>query len=59
MNDELLTMRETAQLLRVSRATVNRWTALDLIPKPIKIMGKLLFRKSELMQALDKNSLAS
>lgn len=58
MNDELLTMQDVIKILKSSRSTVYRWISLDLLPKPAKIKSKLLFKKSELIKALQKHGLA-
>ncbi len=49
---ELLTRRQTAQLLGVSLATLDNWTASGRLRKH-RIAGAVRFRKSEVLAALD------
>jgi excisionase family DNA binding protein len=51
--DELLTVTEVAQVLRVSADTVRRWAEKGLLPPPLRVGPKRerLFVRSELDKA--------
>jgi len=44
----LLTVKEVAQALRVSVATVWRWSAAGELPPPIKICGSTRWRRADI-----------
>ena len=46
----LLTVKDTIALLKISRATLTRWTKLGIVPRPLKIGGSVRFRKSDIDQ---------
>ncbi len=53
MEDELLTMDELCKLLKLSRATINRWRKEGL---PTKKIGKSVrFEKDMVFKWLDEN----
>ncbi|UYW02087.1 helix-turn-helix domain-containing protein [Flavobacterium agricola] len=49
--DELLTREETAELLKVSLATLDRWSKNGKM-QPLKIQHKVYFKKSDIEKAL-------
>lgn len=49
----LLTVKEVADLLRCSVATVWNWSAQGLIPRPVKIGGATRWRKSDLTRKVE------
>ena len=44
-----LTREELAQLWRVSIRTIERWSALGLCPRPIRIGGRVLYRREDVL----------
>jgi excisionase family DNA binding protein len=52
-NDELLTMIETLNLLKVSKVTIHNWKKKGII-KSHKIGRKLFFKKEELLDAIKR-----
>jgi len=53
MESEYLTIKETAKMLKVTRGTLNNWK-LSGVLSPYNIGGKVLYKKSEIEQALSK-----
>ncbi|WP_179022011.1 helix-turn-helix domain-containing protein [Winogradskyella forsetii] len=51
--DRLLTREETAEMLSISLVTLWKWTKTDIIPA-FRIGSKVRYKKSEILQALDK-----
>jgi predicted DNA-binding transcriptional regulator AlpA len=45
---------ELAQCLRVSPASVRRWYAAGVLPKPVKIGGRLRFDAQDVKQAIER-----
>jgi len=52
VDNELLTVGETAEFLKISVHTVYQWKHLGKIPF-VKLHGKLLFKRSELVDFID------
>ena len=50
----LLTTRETAAYIRVSKATLDVWRSLRRGPSYLKIGHKVVYRKSDLDEFLDE-----
>ena len=50
--EEFMTLREAAQLLRASPKTVRSWVRSGLLPPVFRIGKKRLFEASELSRAL-------
>jgi predicted DNA-binding transcriptional regulator AlpA len=50
---ELLSARQLAWVLSVNPATVRRWDAGGLIPDGVRIGGRVLWRRRELMDWID------
>jgi predicted DNA-binding transcriptional regulator AlpA len=58
--DTLLTVKDVAEMLSVGVRTVWRWSALDKIPRPIRLAKKTLRWKASQLQAyLDRTSAES
>lgn len=55
-DNRLLTSKEVCKLLCISSRTLQEWRNMGKIPF-IKIGGKVLYKQSEVMKILDKNSL--
>ncbi len=53
LGDVLLSDKETASLLGISRTTVWRHVSCGLIPQPIKIGRRTKFPKSEILGVID------
>lgn len=50
----LLTIKELAELLGVSIATINRWNRAGEIPAPIVIGGSIRWKRVEVEKWLDE-----
>lgn len=55
-NSQFLTTKDVCKLLHISPRTLQEWRDTGKIPF-IKIGGKVLYRQSEVLKILDKNSL--
>jgi predicted site-specific integrase-resolvase len=55
-SDELMTTKETAEFLRVNRATLYRWRREDISPKYYNLNGKVMYKRSDLNRYLNQNS---
>ena len=52
--DELMTTKETADFLRVNRATLYRWRREDISPKYYNLNGKVMYKRSDLNRYLNQ-----
>ena len=52
--DELMTTKETAEFLRVNRATLYRWRREDISPKYYNLNGKVMYKRSDLNRYLNQ-----
>lgn len=52
MNDELLSIEDTAKCLRVSVSTIRRWNGKKLQPVNTGYRRKIFFKKDEVMSLL-------
>lgn len=50
---EYLTRGETAKLYRISLVTLNEWDKNDLIPKKVKINGRVRYHRDEILASLN------
>ena len=46
--DDMLSMKDIMQLFGVTRQAIHRWIKLPDFPKPSKIVGKLLWKRSDI-----------
>ena len=53
-NNELYTIKEATKILRISRPTLDVWKKKGIL-KVIKIGGRVLIKKSELLRVLKEN----
>lgn len=51
---ELLTAKEVMQLLRISKATLIRWTKEGILPS-IKIGRRILYDKNDILEVVEKH----
>lgn len=56
MTDGFLNITNAAKFLDISRPTLYKWVEEGKLPKPYKIDGKILFQRSELVQAIKTGS---
>jgi excisionase family DNA binding protein len=56
--DSLLTVKEVARLLRVSVATIWRYTKRGTLPKPIRIDGHTWWIEAEVLAVIEKGKAA-
>ena len=52
--DEPMTTKETANFLRVNRATLYRWRREDISPKYYNLNGKVMYKRSDLNRYLNQ-----
>ncbi len=45
---EMISMSELKALFGVTRQAIHRWIKTPQFPKPYKVMGKLLWKRSEI-----------
>lgn len=50
---EFLTRQETADLYRISLVTLHEWDCNNLIPKKVKINGRVRYRRDEILATMD------
>ena len=55
-NEELLTRREVATYLRISLVTVSSWSKHGII-NPIRMGNRILFKKQDILDILEKQSI--
>jgi excisionase family DNA binding protein len=51
--ENLLTIKQVAQILTVSTRTIHRWNSSGLIINPVKVAGTVRFKESELSAWID------
>jgi excisionase family DNA binding protein len=56
LRDELLTMQELADYLKVSKGALYQMRYRGFAPPGVKIAGKLRFRESAVIKWLDENA---
>jgi excisionase family DNA binding protein len=56
--DRLLTVKEVAQILRVSAATIWRNTKRGSLPEPIRIDGRTWWIEAEILDVIEKQKAA-
>lgn len=56
--DPLLTDREAAAVLGVSKPTFWRWARLGTIPKPVKLGGLSRWPRSEILEVIERAKIA-
>ncbi|WP_050899193.1 helix-turn-helix domain-containing protein [Marinitoga piezophila] len=54
LEDEFLTKKEVAKLLKVSEVTIYRWSKQGIL-KPIKIGKKVLFKRADIEKLLNES----
>lgn len=52
---DLLTTQEVADLLRVTRSSISRWSKIGILT-PIRIGGLLRFRRDQVERLLEPNT---
>ncbi len=55
MNEQLLTMSETAAMLRVGDWTVRNWMKQNKFIPPYRIGGRFMFRESDVLAFIKAN----
>lgn len=46
-NEELIARKDLARELMISLPTLRKYTVQGIVPKPVKIGGKIMYRRSE------------
>jgi excisionase family DNA binding protein len=57
--DALLTVEETADLLRVSKSSLDKWRILGSGPRYTRVGRRIRYRSSDLAQFIDSRTQAS
>jgi predicted DNA-binding transcriptional regulator AlpA len=47
-NTKLYTLKEVTQIFKISKTTLYKWIGCKVLPNPLKIGGRIYFRKSEI-----------
>ena len=53
-----MTIKQVAQLFKVSKVTIYKWIDLKIIPPTIKIGGRCYFRTSQIMGMIEKGDIS-
>ncbi len=53
-NQILLTRMEVADIFKVSTVSLDKWKRAGILPKPIKMAGKVYYLKEEIIQMIKK-----
>ncbi len=56
LTKELLTLKEITKIFQITKPTAYKWMKCDVLPIPLKIGGKLYFRRVEVEAMLTKNT---
>lgn len=56
MPERMLTTKEVADLLCITRRTLNRWIHLGKVPKPINIGRKNLWKEADIKALIEDAS---
>ncbi len=56
---DLLTLAETAQYLRVKSKTLRNWSCLGKGPKPLRLGGRVVYRRADVLAFRDKQAVAA
>lgn len=55
-NTKLYTLKEVTQIFKISKTTLYKWIDCNVLPSPLKIGGRIYFKKYEIDQmCLSKN----
>jgi predicted site-specific integrase-resolvase len=55
-NDNILSVKETSEYLKVSIATLSRWRKKNRHVKFIKLGGRCFYKQSEILKFLENNT---
>ena len=51
LSEMVVTEREVIEMIKVSRATLNRWRQQDLFPNPVKMgPGRVMYRTADVVK---------
>lgn len=53
-NPILLTRMEVADLFKISTVSLDKWKRAGILPKPIKMAGRVYYLKEEILQLIKK-----
>jgi len=53
---KLLTLKEITKIFQITKPTAYKWMKCEVLPIPLKIGGKLYFRRVEVEAMLTKNT---
>ena len=56
VEDILLTRFEVAKIFKISTVSLDKWKKAGILPKPIKMAGKVYFLKDEIMELINKRN---
>ncbi|WP_454173129.1 helix-turn-helix transcriptional regulator [Microbacterium maritypicum] len=56
---DLLTLAETAQYLRVKPKTLRNWSSLSKGPKPLRLGGRVVYRRADVLAFRDEQAVAA
>ena len=57
LNKKLLTLKEITQIFKITKQTAYKWIKCDVLPKPMKVGGRVYFKKSQIDEIINQNSL--
>ncbi|MBC8306947.1 MAG: helix-turn-helix domain-containing protein [Pelagibacterales bacterium] len=53
---KLLTLKEITKIFQITKPTAYKWMKCEVLPIPLKIGGKLYFKRAEIEAMLTKNT---
>ena len=56
LTKELLTLKEITKIFQITKPTAYKWMKCEVLPIPLKIGGKLYFKRAEIEAMLTKNT---
>jgi len=55
LTKELLTLKEITKIFQITKPTAYKWMKCDVLPIPLKIGGKLYFKRVEIERMINKD----
>jgi len=56
LTKELITLKEITKIFQITKPTAYKWMKCEILPTPLKIGGKLYFRRKNIEEMISKNN---